>query len=322
MTDKTKKFFEKLNLSTPQGIQRTIWIVAVALGVNLLLFGSYYYWDRYVHIGDKSQVEMNIEELEIAIREDPSDPDKRVMLAEYYLGSNQPNKALEQTTQVLEALPDHESALLISGIAFTHLNQPENAVEPLKHFAFLRKDLPMASSDTALEMAYYFLGESYMKINRPIDAIEPLKAAIQIMPTDADALYQLGMACNATDNPEEALLYFDRAVRMVPDFIEVYSGMIESYTALDEPELTAYARGMQAFSQGDLEEAKPNLEYAAQTLPDYAPAFLGLALTYEKLDQLDLALISITYALELEPDNFAAQQTLGRLQAAIAAQES
>ena len=322
MITKIKALLRKLDISTPQGIQRTIWIVAAALIINILLFGGYYYWDRYVHIGDQSQVEMNIEELETAIREDPSDPEKRVMLAEFYLSSNLPNDALEQTGQVLESIPEHEGALLISGIAFTRLNQPENAVEPLKHFVFLRKDSPMASSDTVLEMAYYFLGESYMKINRPLDAIEPLESAIQIKPTDADALYQLGLAYNDVEKPEEALLYFDRAVRMVPDFVEVYGGMIESYTALEEPELIAYARGMQAFSQNDFETARTQLEYVAQVLPDYSPAFLGLALTYEQLDQLDFALISVTHALELDPNNFAAQQTLGRLQATIAAQES
>ena len=322
MIAKIKTLVRKIDLSTPQGIQRTIWIVTAALIINMMLFGGYYYWDRYVHVGDQSPVEMGIEELEATIREDPGDPEKRVMLAEYYLSSNLPNDALEQTSQVLESIPDHEGALLLSGIAYRNLNQPENAVEPLKHFVFLRKDSPMASSDTVLEMAYYFLGESYMKINRPLDAIEPLESAIQISATDADALYQLGLAYNAAEKPEEALPYFDRAVRLVPDFVEVYSGMVESYTALEKPEFIAYARGMQAFSQGDVQTAQTHLEYAVQMLPNYSPAFLGLALTYEQLDQLDFALVSVTHALELDPNNFAAQQTLGRLKATIAAQES
>ncbi len=319
---KIKKIFKGINLSTPQGIQKTIWIVAIALIINVLLFGGYYYWDRYVHIGDKSQVEMSIEELEKAIRDDPADPEKRVMLAEHYLTRNAPDMALEQTTQVLESYPEHEGALLISGIAYVRLNQPEKAVDPLKYFVFLRKDLPLANSDNALETAYYFLGESYLKLNRPIDAIEPLEAAIQIKSTDADALYQLGLAYNAAEKPEEALPYFEHAVRLVPNFTEAYGGMIESYAALEDPAFIAYARGMQAFSMGDLETARTHLEYAAQVLPDHSSVFLGLALTYEQLELFDFALISINHALELEPDNFAAQQTLGRLQATIAAQES
>ncbi len=318
---KIKKILGNINLATPQGIQRTIWVVTAALIVNMLLFGGYYYWDRYVHVGDQSQVELTIEELEKAIRDDPNDPEKRVMLAEYYLARNAPEKALEQTDQVLESYSEHEGALLLSGIAHIRLEQPEKAVDPLKYFVFLRKDLPLASSDNALEMAYYFLGESYLKLDRPIDAIEPLEAAIQISSTDADALYQLGLAYNAAEMPEQALPNFNRAVRLVPNFTEAYGGMIESYSALEQPEFIAYARGMQAFSMGDLQTARTHLEYAAQVLPDHSPVFLGLALTYEQLGLFDFALISITHALELEPDNFAAQQTLGRLQAIIAAQE-
>ena len=322
MLEKIKKTLHSINLSTPQGIQRTIWLVAAALIVNLLLFGGYYYWDRYIHLGDQSQVEMTIDELKKAIRDDPNDPEKRVMLAEYYLTANLPAKSLEQTDQVLEAYPEHEGALLLSGIAFVRQNQPEKAIDPLKHFIYLRKDLPLASSDNALEMSYYFLGESYLKVGRPLDAIDPLEAAIQISATDADALYQLGLAYNATEKPEQALLYFKRAVRLVPNFVEAYGGMIESYTTLEQPEFIAYSRGMQAFSMGDLETARTNLEYAAQVLPDHSPTFLGLALTYEQLEQFDYALIAINHALELEPDNFAAQQTLGRLQATVAGQES
>ncbi len=321
MIAKIKKALSSLNLSTPQGIQRTIWLVAAALTVNVLLFGGYYYWDRYVHLGDTSQVEMSIAELEKAIRDDPNDPEKRVMLAEYYLNSNLPAKALEQTDQVLEAYPENEGALLLSGIAFVRQEQPEKAIDPLKHFVYLRKDLPLASSDKALEMAYYFLGESYLKVDRPLDAIEPLEAAIQISATDADALYQLGLAYNAAEKPEQAVVFFNRAVRLVPDFVEAYGGMIESYTTLEQPEFIAYARGMQAFSMGDFETARTHLEYAAQVLPDHSPTFLGLALTYEQLEEFDYALIAINHALELEPENFAAQQTLGRLQATVTGQE-
>ncbi len=321
MIAKIKKALSSLNLSTPQGIQRTIWLVAAALTVNVLLFGGYYYWDRYVHLGDTSQVEISIAELEKAIRDDPNDPEKRVMLAEYYLNSNLPAKALEQTDQVLEAYPENEGALLLSGIAFVRQEQPEKAIDPLKHFVYLRKDLPLASSDKALEMAYYFLGESYLKVDRPLDAIEPLEAAIQISATDADALYQLGLAYNAAEKPEQAVVFFSRAVRLVPDFVEAYGGMIESYTTLEQPEFIAYARGMQAFSMGDFETARTHLEYAAQVLPDHSPTFLGLALTYEQLEEFDYALIAINHALELEPENFAAQQTLGRLQATVTGQE-
>ncbi len=103
----------------------------------------------------------------------------------------------------------------------------------------------------------------------------------------------------------------------MPNFTEAYSGMIESYTALNQPDYVAYARGMQALTLQDYKTAQTHLEYTTEALPDFSPAFLGLSLTYEKLNQLEAALSTIERALELNPDDFAAQQTFGRIQATM-----
>jgi tetratricopeptide (TPR) repeat protein len=302
-------------LST-QSIQRAVWIVLAALITSLALFGGYYYWDRYVRLGDQSPLELDVQHLEEAIREDPQNPEARVALSEYYVSSGQYQEGLKQANQVLRLYPEHEGALLISGIAYVRMDQPEAALEPLERFVALRKDQEMAHIDTALEAAYYFLGESYVKLDRPAEAIPLLEAALAINRTDADALYQVGVAYQANSQPEIALERYQQAVRFVPDFTEAYSGMIESYTALDQPDYVAYARGMQAFTLGDYETAQIHLKHATQALPDFAAAFLGLGLTYEKTGSPDAALGAIQRALELNPGDFATQQAHGRLQAA------
>ncbi len=300
-----------------RGIQRLIWLVLAALATSVVLFGGYYYWDRYVHIGDKSPLELDIENMEEIIRDDPQNPEARVAIAEHYLNQGMYQEALDQTKQVLSAYPENESALLVSGIAHVRLNQPEAALDPLEKFAALRKDQPMAGADTILEAAYYFLGESYVKLDRPAEAITALEAALAISSTDADAIYQLGRAYQANNQPEAALERYHKAVRFVPDFTEAYSGMIESYSTLDQPDFVAYARGMQAFSLQDYGTARTHLEHATEALPDFAPAFLGMGLTYEKLGESEAALGAIQRAIDLNPSDFAAQQALGRIQAAI-----
>ena len=115
--------------------------------------------------------ERDIETLEKAVRADPQNPDTRVALAEFYLNKGMYNEALEQTRQVLNAYPESESALLIAGLAHVRLEQREAALEPLMRFVDLRKDRPTASADKMLEMAYYFLGESYVALERPEEAI-------------------------------------------------------------------------------------------------------------------------------------------------------
>ena len=298
-------------------IQRAIWIILALLVATLVLFGGYYYWDRYIHLGDKSPIELNVEALEQAIRDDPQNPETRVALAEYYLDQGEPQKAFEQSKQVLTLYPDNESAMLISGIAAVRMKQPETALAPLEQFVAARKDHPMAKTDNALETAYYFLGESYLKLERPDDAISALEAALLIKKTDADALYQLGQAYQSDGQPETALDRYQQAVRLVPDFGEAYNGMIESYTTLGKPDYVAYARGMQAFTLQDWETAKTHLEYATQALPNFASAFLGLGLTYEKLGNMEAAQTAIEKAIQLDQSDFAAQQALGRIQSTL-----
>ena len=310
---------KRRTLST-QGIQRAIWIALAALIVSVASFGGYYYWDRYVHSGDKSPLDRDIEHMEEVIKEDPQSPEARVALAEFYLGKGMYKEALNQTEQVLNLYPETEGALLVAGVAFVHMNQPEEALEPLEKFTALRKDQPMANMDTALEAAYYFLGESYVKLKRMDEAITALEAALLISATDADALYQLGLAYQATGQAENALERYHKAVRLVPNFVEAYGGMIESYTTLEQPEYVAYARGMQALNLQDYGTAQTHLEYAVEALPNFGPAFLGLGLAYEQTGDLEAALVAVQRALELNPGDFAAQQALGRIRAAMNSQ--
>jgi tetratricopeptide (TPR) repeat protein len=297
-----------------QAIQRAIWIAFALFIIVVVAFAGYYIWDRYIHLGDQSPVELGLEHVKKAVQEDPQNVEARVVLADSYLAAGQYRQALDQANQVLGAYPDNVSALLIAGIAAVRLDEPKVALEPLEAFVALRKDQPMAGVDTALEAAYYFLGESYVKLNRPGDAISALEAALAISPTDADALHQLGQAYQASDQPEKALEQYHQAVRFVPDFAEVYGGMVESYTALGQSDYEAYARGMEAYSLEDYAAAQTQLELAIGALPDFAPVHVGLGLTYEKLGQLEAALTLIERALVLNPGDFVAQQAMGRIQ--------
>lgn len=307
----------KNQMVSTKNLQRLVMALVVLVVVALIGFSGYYYWDRYVHLGDKSPLDLNIEHLEQAIRDDPQNPEPRVALAEYYLTKGLNQDAVQQAGQVLEAYPDNQGAMLIAGVSQVRLDQPEAALPPLEEFVAARKDQPMAQTDPALETAYYFLGDSYLRLNRPDEAVEALEAALVINHTDADAIYQLGQAYQAAGRYEDAVAQYHDAVKFVPDFTEAYTGMIDSYGALNQPDYVAFARGMQAFTLRDFDTAKTHLDHAVNALPEFAPAFLGLGLTLEKLDQPEAALTAIQRALQLDPNNFAAQQAHGRLQTII-----
>lgn len=301
-------------LSSTQTLQRAIWIVLGLFLAVLVTFAGVYISDRYIHPREQTPAELDIQLLETAVHQEPQDPQLRIALAESYLRAGSDARALEQARQILRQYPDNANALLVAGISQVRLDRREAALAPLLRFVTLRQDGAMARSDAALQAAYYYLGESYLQLRQPAEAIPLLEAALLINPVDADALYQLGLALDATGQPELAAQRYTEAVHLVPDFEAAYRAMATTYQALHQPEHASYAQGMVAFCQKDYEAAVSLLERSTKALPAFAPTFLGLGLSYEAMGSLAPALSAIERALELDPSDFAAQQALGRIQ--------
>ncbi len=308
--------------TTTERLQQAVGFVAILLGVFVLAFAGYYYWDRYHTRGRISPAEQAIASAEQAVREDPSDPQLRVNLAALYYENYLYDQALKEAQEVLEVYPDNDDALLIAGMANIRLGKREEALPYLEQFIALRKERPTANADMQLEMAEYFLGESYVALGQSEKALEPLEDALVIVPTDADALYQLGLAYRNLGRYQDALEQFQKAVRLVPDFTEAYQGMEGCYLALGDEGALRYARGMVAYGQGDYQTARAQLLEAASQRPDDPQVWLGLGLTYEKLGDLQAALEALTKAIKLAPHDLAIQQAYGRVQAALDAIQS
>ena len=82
-----KNFFKLLNdrlFSNSYQVQRIVILLAILLVVGLVSFGSYYYYDRY-YTSDVSVAEKKIGDAEQLVRNDPSNPDARLALAETYM---------------------------------------------------------------------------------------------------------------------------------------------------------------------------------------------------------------------------------------------
>ena len=311
-----------LNRWTTRQLTRAVWVLAGLLALTSLAFAGYYYWDRFRARGPLSPAELALREAEQAVRENPEDPDLRVTLAGQYYENHMYDRAYEVASQVLEVYPDHEAALLLAGMAAVQQDRLEDAIPPLERFIALRRDRPAANADLQLEMAYYFVGASYVTLGQSERAIEALEAALRISPTDADALYQLGVAYQAQEQCDAALEAFRRAVRLVPDFVEAYQGMVQCYQALGQDDYRLYAEGMVAFGEKRYRQARERLEQAAERLPDDASVWLGLGLVYEKLGDLEAARQALARARDLAPDDVTIEHAYGRVQAALQATPS
>ncbi len=304
---------------TPRVLIRAIVVVGVLLILVGGAFAGYYYWDRYRPRGQPSPLQKAIQEAEQRVRENPSDPDLRLQLAALYFEAGLYERAAEQADQVAKAYPDNDLAWYLAGLSYVRMERKDKALPLLEKFIALREDHPLAGIDTQLQTAYYYVGETYVQRAEYEKAVEPLQGALRITPTDADARYQLAVALQHLNRCEEALEHYHWAVRLVPDFTEAYQGMAECYELLQKPAYVLYARGMVAFSQEDYETALARLQEAAEQLPDFAPVWLGLGMTYEAMGNLEDALKALEKAYSLNPEDFTIQHVYGRVQAKLEA---
>ena len=307
-------------LKETQQLNRLVWLALATLVGVALAFAGFYYWDRYVHLGDKPPLEMGINKLEAEVRSDPSSPESRLALAEVHLRNSQFDEAINQAGQVLNTYPDNDRGLLIVGLANALNGNSASAIDPLSKFVSSHKQADMWEQDKTLEMALYYLADAYLKSGNTAQAIAALEDAIIISPADADALYLLGTVHARELRHEEALVYYQKAVRLVPDFSEAYAAMGEAYIVLQKPQFVYYTQGMQAFSIKDYATAKNYLILAAANLPDFAPAFLGLGLTYEQMGELPDAEMYLERAANLDPLDFMTSNALERVRSITADQ--
>ncbi len=295
-------------------IRQIKWMLAAVLLVSIL-FAGYYIWDRYVHVGDMSPTELGIDHQLRIVEQNPNDVGARLNLSQSYIEAGNYDEAIRHAQTVLKAYPDNPGALILMGVAYSKSGNAQSAVKYLEQFAAIRRKSDDPSLDKVLEAALYYLGDNYLKIKSPDKAVPVLVEALAIDETDADAMLLLGDAYAATGQHKLAIGSYENTVRFVPDYTEAYTGMAASYRALKMPAYEQYALGMQAFSRRDFNRAQTLLEKSVADLQTFAPAYLGLALTYEQLGKLDAAQTYAARAVDLDPKNFAANNLLARLKA-------
>lgn len=302
---------ERLFSSTYQ-IRRLIVLTVVIIGLLLLSFGTYYYYDRY-YDPQQSVAQTAIGQAEQAVSADPQNIDKRLHLAATYIVYKRFDDAVNQAMQVEQTDPTNIEADFVLGIAYANDNKPQQATEPLQKFIDARKGEDNAALDQELQSAYYYLGDSYLKLGQPQSAIAPLETTVKEVGTDSDSLYKLGMAYGGVKRYSEAVQAFQVATEFVPNYTEAYQGMADAYTAMNQSDLASYALGMVAYSKKDYKTALSLLLPVAQNKPDFAPVFAGLGQVYEVTNDLKNAQTSYQTALKIDPNNFAATNGLQRV---------
>jgi tetratricopeptide (TPR) repeat protein len=151
------------------------------------------------------------------------------------------------------------------------------------------------------------------------NALPAFQKTAQLLPGEADAHYNLGVALKSSGLLEDAAASYRRALKIKPDYAEAHGNLgnvlkelgrpkdaVDSYRRAlalkpDSPE-THNNLGNALKELGQPEEAVANYRQALARKPDYVDAHYNLGNVLKELGQLEDAVASYRKAIEMKPD--------------------
>lgn len=140
--------------------------------------------------------------------------------------------------------------------------------------------------------AWKLLGAAFQV--QGMEALPALQRAAELLPGDAEAQNNLGVALVDCGKTQQAIASFRRALEINPD----YAGAHNSLGAILKV-------------MGHLDPAVSSLRRALQIDPDFAQAHCNLGTALQELGQLDAAVACYRRALEINPEDADAHNNLG-----------
>ncbi len=284
---------------------------AILLVLSILGFGGYYYYDRLPGNTGPTPAERGITNAEEAVNADPGALTPRLTLADVYYTANRFKESAEQYQVALQI--DDKNILATWGLGRSLLGAGDAAGAELNFQKVVDASKDADIRGDLVSASYYYLGKIALARNDADAAIDSLKRAIVIDRGDGDAIELLGAAYVAKGSFDDAIEQLLKAVRFVPDFTEAYAQLALAYQGKGLANEARYAKGMELFSQGQLDKAAKELEATVAALPSFADGFTGLGLVREKQGQRSRAIDAYQQALALDSNNFNARYGLTRL---------
>ena len=181
-------------------------------------------------------------------------------------------------------------------LAEAYGNSPSHGAA--KQIEQLRKIISIAPDFARAHLA---LGKTLLQGAKVNDAVAELRDATRLDPTSAEAHYQLGLALARSGQQQEGAA-------------EVTKGRdLSSANERNQNAEVDISEGQEALQKGELQEAEAKFRHAIKLQPDspVAQHFLGVVL--EKEGNTDDAVAAYQRALELNPGDLSARQSVSRL---------
>jgi predicted O-linked N-acetylglucosamine transferase (SPINDLY family) len=174
--------------------------------------------------------------------------------------------------------------------------------------------------------AWKVLGVSLL--NQGKDALNALRKAATLLPDDAAAHSNLGIALGSLGQLGEAVASYRRALEIKPDHAEAHCNLGNALQALGQLEevATCYRRALEIkpnlveahynlgtilIALGEFDDAVACFRRALEIKPDYAEALNNLGIALKALGQFDGAIDCYGRALEINPGHAEVHRNLG-----------
>ncbi|MGA2139064.1 MAG: tetratricopeptide repeat protein [Verrucomicrobiia bacterium] len=140
-------------------------------------------------------------------------------------------------------------------------------------------------------------GDALARAGRVPEAIQFFEKALRLKPDFAEAHCNLGIALERVGRTQEAMEHFEQAVKINPDYVGPH-----------------YNLGLALLRLGRVQEAIGHWKEALRIRPDFAEAHCNLGIALAQLGETQDAMEHLEQALRLEPDLAEARTALARLQ--------
>lgn len=144
-------------------------------------------------------------------------------------------------------------------VSYKYLNEYKKAIKTLEKLVEL---------DNKNDKYFYELGVCYLSDGAPAEAIPHLISAIVINKENLEAQIQLAIAHELVEEPELSLMIYNKLIETNPGFLKAY-----------------YNKAAMLMGMGNFMEASKTFFQLIKRNPDYYKAYLGIAMSFDKLEK-------------------------------------
>jgi len=157
-----------------------------------------------------------------------------------------------------------------------------------------------SASDRARGRAELDKGKELYRNDQDGEAVQAFTEALRLDPDLAEAHFRLGLGYESLGKREEAEAQYKKAVEAYKKYFEEHRDDAEAH----------YALGQTYANLGQYSEAIREYREATKLKEDDPDMFYDLGVAYTKLAQYDAAAAAFSKSLEIDPDNYRAQDGL------------